>query len=528
MSNPHAKLVPAPTPAAGLCVSDIGGGPLYARRVERVAAACAFLALVVALVLSRAPGPAVSPDAASYLCASEFLARGQAPRVPFAEWNDADSTTPLQHFPPGFPAVVALPVAAGVPSVQAARWVEVFAFAATALLVALVAGSVAGPFAAALAGVMVTLTPAIASTHAMVLSEPLFLALLALLLLVMVRAPQRALLLGVIAAAALLVRYAGAALVAAAALHSAWQPGRLGARLRRACLAGAPGLIALGSWRYFAGAFREYGYQAGVASQIGDAWQTIAAWLVPLPEPSGLRSALATVVGVAIALACSIGVERPVRDDAGTKPSLLALRRATLVLGVCYIGIVVGSRLFADPDIPFDWRMLSPLALLLETLLAAVVVAGWQRPAPIARAVTTPALALWLLASSWSLAQLTLRPHPEQDPNSPRARLTRWLQTEGSHYTLYSDDPTVIWNLAHRSSRLLPRAADPSTLRSFAAALAQKPSAVLGLQYRLMETVAASELADRLAFRPLARFGKVSVWVYEDRPTRDRSGEASR
>lgn len=467
-----------------------------------VVAACALLALCEALFLSRAPGPGVSPDAASYLCATEFIARGQAPRIPFAEWDERDSTSPLRHFPPGFPAFAALPAALGVPLLQAARWVESLAFAATAALVALAAGSVAGPAAAALAGVMVMSTPAIAAAHSLVLSEPLFFALLAALLVAMTRMPERALLLGSIAAAAVLVRYAGVSLVAAAVLCTLLAPGDLRQRLRRACIAALPPLLALGAWRWWAGTFRSYGYKSGTSSQISEAWDTTAAWIVPVLRASWLRSALACAGLVAIVLACG----------AVKSPAASGLRRASLLLVLCYIGVVVGSRVFADPDIPFDWRLLAPLALVIETCLAAVLVAaarGWPRAA---RVASTAVVALWLIGGSADIVRYALTPGRSAEQASPR--LARWLRDEAGTYTLYSNDPTQIWHLAHRSSRLLPRSDDEATLQRFSEELARRPSAVVGFGSSLMDNmVLPARVAESSALRAPVRFDKAEIWL---------------
>lgn len=470
--------------------------------MKPVIAACALLALIEALLLSRAPGPGVSPDAASYLCATEFLAHGQAPRIPFAEWDERDSTSPLRHFPPGFPAVAALPAALGAPLLQAARWVESLAFAATAGLVAFAAGSVAGPAAAALAGVMVMSTPAIAETHSLVLSEPLFFALLAALLAAMARAPERALLLGSIAAAAVLVRYAGVSLVAAAVLCTLLAPGDLRQRLRRACIAAVPPLLALGAWRWWAGTFRSYGYKSGTSSQFGEAWDTTAAWIVPVLEASWLRSAVACAALVAIVLACG----------ALKAPAASGLRRASLLIVLCYAGVVVGSRVFADPDIPFDWRLLAPLALVIETCLAAVLVATARSWSSAARYASTAAVALWLIGGSSAIVRYALT--PGRTPEAAAPQLARWLRDEGSAYTLYSNDPTRIWHLAHRSSRLLPRTDDEATLQRFSEELARRPSAVVGFRSALMDNIVLpASVAEHSALGAPARFDQASVWL---------------
>src|SRR2546427_12052910 len=74
------------------------------------------------------------------------------------------------------------------------------------------------------------------------MSEPLFLAVLALTLRQMVAVPERAWRYGMLAGIGALVRYAGVALIAAAGLWAFAQPGDRRARLRRAPAAGLPRL----------------------------------------------------------------------------------------------------------------------------------------------------------------------------------------------------------------------------------------------------------------------------------------------
>ena len=110
---------------------------------------------------------------------------------------------------------------------NAARFVEAVAAAVTTLAVVLAANAAAGVIAAFVALSIVVATPAFVMVHGSVLSEPLFLALLALFTWQLARErrgvdTRRTLVLGALAAAATLVRYAGASLVVAVVFEAWW------------------------------------------------------------------------------------------------------------------------------------------------------------------------------------------------------------------------------------------------------------------------------------------------------------------
>src|ERR1019366_2961503 len=130
--------------------------------------------------VTEPPGPGLDPDALAYLGAGNSLAHGHGLRVPSSGWASTDTMAPLVHFPPGFPATIALGITAGATPVNAARFVEAAAAAVTAVSVVLAASAAGGVIAALVALGIAAATPAFVMVHASVLSEPLFLALLAL------------------------------------------------------------------------------------------------------------------------------------------------------------------------------------------------------------------------------------------------------------------------------------------------------------------------------------------------------------
>ena len=198
------------------------------------AALLGIAAFALVLVVTDPPGPGLDPDAMSYMGAAESLAAHGAYRIPAADWTSADSSSPLAHFPPGYSTALAVPVALGMAPPQAARLVDALAAAVTVVTLVLVVGSATTTLAGEALGGALIVTPAMATVHLSVLSEPLFLALLTLTLAAMVYAPDRPLRTGMAAALGAMVRYAGASLVGAVTLWSS----RAARRCASAC--GAP------------------------------------------------------------------------------------------------------------------------------------------------------------------------------------------------------------------------------------------------------------------------------------------------
>ncbi|MDQ6830176.1 MAG: glycosyltransferase family 39 protein, partial [Gemmatimonadota bacterium] len=180
------------------------------------ALALGVVAFGLTLTASEPPGPGLDPDAVSYVLAATTLVRSGTLLAPTYDWDSEAETVPLAHFPPGFPVTIAVGHALGLPPVQSARIVVALSALVTIATVVWLVGDAVGLGAGLLAGVLLMVTPAMVDTHLAILSEPLFLACLALTVLAMTRERDRPLVYGVFAAAACMVRYAGVAAPAAA------------------------------------------------------------------------------------------------------------------------------------------------------------------------------------------------------------------------------------------------------------------------------------------------------------------------
>ena len=216
---------------------------MRASRRLLVALALAAAAATVALVWdgTRYPGPGLYGDGAAYLGAAESLVHDGGLRVPFATYESADSTSVLAQWPPGFPVVLSVPLWARRGPMAAIRIVQAAVGGCTVALTAIVVATATAPVWGAAVAVALLVTPAIVAVHLNVVSEPLYLLCLAIMLWSNGLAFRPPLAYGMLAAAAVLVRYLGLAAIAGAGVWAALQPGPSRVRARRAAIAHRPG-----------------------------------------------------------------------------------------------------------------------------------------------------------------------------------------------------------------------------------------------------------------------------------------------
>ena len=504
------------------------------RRIAAIlpAALLGIVAFTLVLIITEPPGPGLDPDALHYMGAAESLASSLSYRVPTAIWSSADSTMPLAHFPPGFSTALALPVRLGMPPMQAARLVNALAAGVTvAVLVFLVSGATT-PLAGILLAVALFGMNAMHEVHVSVLSEPLFLACLALTLAAMTCAPARPLRAGIPAALAALTRYAGAALVGAVVL---WQlvpvQGRvpLALRLRRAALALLPALLLQGTWvlrtRHTAGAkaIRRFAvYTRDLDATLWRGGVTLRDWLVPDPdswnEPVSHRGALALAAAVVL-LALALGgarrawTNRAAPDDAHAEAPRVDAWRLLVACGVllaCYLGMILVSRLLADPAIPLDERILAPALLLVMVMAATTLALWWDAPrSTLARIAVCGALLGWFAASASATnvdAYYALT-HGSDFAGEEwrRSELLEWARTQGARHPLYSNWPAAVYFHLHRPARDVPRYDDPAGLAAFADTLRAHDGRVLAFDVAAKDCATSRMLTQLPGLHVVAR-----------------------
>lgn len=413
--------------------------------------------------------PGLSGDSVAYLGAAESLATEGTLDVPFAPWTSTDSTSTLDHFPPGFPVLVSLPVRFGVGAPSAALWIMA---ASSGLALAFAFLLVADAFTlwvGGLAAVLLFVTPAYAKLDLAIWSEPSYLAVTLGMLYLMLRKPQRVFGHGLLAACGLAIRYVG---IAGTGTVAVWA--LLNARSRRegatrAAVGVLPSLLLLGWWSLRVGAgggtIRRMGVYGDLGHNVRQLGAMFGEWLVPLPW--GVTGLVATVVTLCTLLMGLALIVHAHRSGHWAEPVARDLARLGLIYAGLYVGVVFAARLLADPRIPFDVRLFLPITVLATMAGAASISAlrasGWA---------SRVAVALFLLgwsAGSWVEIRRGVAVVNEQGRyythvDWTRSPVMRWVaQGSGPYAVLYSNEPELLFYHTGRHAHRLPRQGEDLT-----------------------------------------------------------------
>jgi 4-amino-4-deoxy-L-arabinose transferase-like glycosyltransferase len=435
------------------------------RPANLTALVCGALgALAFGVVIFGTPhGVGLSTDSSVYVAAARSLASGRGAVV---------RGEPLTHFPPLYPATLALGSRIASDPVAAARWLHAGLFAATVGLAAACAGSLTGaPAAGLVAGLFVLVCRSTLRAHLMLWSEPLFLllGLAAFALLARhLRRPRTGLYLAAVAAlaAALLTRYAGLALLPPAGLALLlWGRGSAGRRAAEAgallALASAPLLLWLVRNRAAGGSAvnRTLAFHPLGAAHVEDALRTLSFWVWPFQMGSGLG--IAVLVGMFVWAARAQLAER--------EPAYLQL--LVWLFAASYALFLALSVSFVDAGTPLQERVLSPLyvfgVVLGVTLLWKDLAARRSRALRIAVAVALVGMLgahalrgfdLWRVANDRGLGYA--------DQRWSASELLREVRGLPDAALLYSNAPDLIDLLLDRETRWLPHRIDTTSSTS--------------------------------------------------------------
>ena len=445
---------------------------------------CGIVAFALVLESTEPRGPGLQPDSMSYLGSAELLVRGQGFVSPTPRWWDPDTTAPLTHFPPGYSAAIAIPTAAGMAPIQAARLVNAgAAFVTFTVLVTLVVDATA-PLLGALFGAALMSLPAMHIAHVALLSEPLYLALTALTLAAMVRERADSARTGVYAALAFMVRYVGLSLAAAAVLWSASRAGTLWARLRSMAATLAPTVVMGALWVLHthdgsAEPIRRPALYGALTPTIVEGVKTVAAWIVPDPDrwghPLPHRTYVAALIGGGLIVVVVRGIRALRRAGAADERSVTALRllAADAWIIASYLVVLGASRVFADPAIPFDERILSPFLMLATMLVFVAAYHGWNSSARLAWRIALVAAGLaWWTASSlvtFGRARDVRRMgYGYTEDRWEKSALIRWAAEHEQGRRLYTNRPAAPYLLLHRVTHDVPTPEEEARLDEFA------------------------------------------------------------
>jgi hypothetical protein len=310
---------------------------------------------VIAILCSRY-GAGIAPDSVNYLAAARDLAAGRAP----TGWNG----DPFVFWPPIYPTLLALLLAAGSPASGATLLVNATAFGLTVWGTGRVVERRTGRRElAVLAAGVVLICPVLLRVATIAWSEPLYVALtLATLAALSEHLESRAvaplLLAAATAGLAVLTRYIGLVLVIAAVplvLRGAGIP--LARRVRYALVYLAISLLPVAAW--VARNALLTGTLTGRRS-----WSSVAA------HPPLFISPFSLVGWVGLAVLALIGLRAALRRGGGAGGiGAFALALAVYLAGVLYFA-------FRGASNPLDFRLLSP-AVVPAIVLAAMLASRW-------------------------------------------------------------------------------------------------------------------------------------------------------
>ncbi len=500
-----------------------------ARFVLLIALLAGLVAGWCAIELTEPPGPGLDPDAVSYLGAGISVANGHGLRIPAGKWDSPDTTAALAHFPPGFSLAIAAGIKAGALPTNAARFVQASAAAVAMFCLLLAAGAAAGPIGAVTVGAIVLATPPMLVVHGSVLSEPLFLALIAAFVLVLVRVPddgdtaarmRRLLALSTLAALASLVRYAGLSLVGVIVLD-AWLAHRgapIVARAKNAALTAVLPVIPFLVWVLTRPTKTEHAtvrrtglYLDGFGGTLAEGWSTLAHWLAPGVQNDAARTIAALGVMIGIGLVFR-GAKRVMT------PALRRVQVAAFLVGGCYLAMVLVSRLVADGWIPLDDRLLSPLLLMAALAIGTTFAAWWQSvdTEPTRRILTVGFTASWIWGSSevvkewWNIYR-----DDGGDFASREWRLSpivAYAAALPAGTPIYTNWPAAIWFHTGRAVRFMPAAPDSVTDVAFGEQVRREQGVVLLFTVEGSDVMKPGVTMRRSGLRPLVTYADGAVW----------------
>lgn len=450
-----------------------------------------FLATVVALLAGSAVAwmnrsallPATHSDGVEYTTAAASLARDGGFEIPVTHWSDPDSTTTLSHYPPGFSAAIAVPIAvAGVSPRVAVIAVLATGAAMAAALILWITSGIVGIGPGLFAALLLACTPALSRLYVGVWSESLYLGVALAGLWTVIARPRQAFLHGLVAAVGVAIRYVGVAGVVAA-VWFAWN-GRKGGRDRVLAVlaAGSPGALVLLGWQGYVGAgqeeIRRLAVYPGLPAQGRELVFLLAEWITPYNlarvAPVPVVILVLVVGGVAVMLG---GWPKPsAHREAGVEAdrALVAARARPvfLVYSVSYVAVVVLSRLLLDPLIPFDARLFVPVLVLL-TIVFVVSLANragfWPRPVAIG---AYSLLSIWMVFGVMDLREIVTISSENGRFYSHTAwtddPAVRWAADESASFPwVYSNEAGMIWYHGHRTAKQLWRVQeDPAAFRA--------------------------------------------------------------
>jgi hypothetical protein len=186
-------------------------------------------------------------------------------------------------------------------------------------------------------------------------------------------------------------------------------------------------------------------------------------------------------------------------------------------VALAYTALLLAARAFADPGIPFDSRLLSPLFLLAALLAAVSLGLCWPHLGAAGRAAAVAALLLWGAGAAGVFRDELADARANGTGYASRAwrtaPISRWLRGPARDYALFTNHPMIAYIQAGRASRELPDTLTPDVLADFRDVLRARHGAVVGFRDSYRPMVSPDTLAAKLGLVPLLRSAEGTVWA---------------
>ena len=383
----------------------------------------------------------------------------------------------VTHYPPGYPAVVALLQVSGFSESTALWLLNLAAFLASSLLIAVMIHAASGSFFWAFWGAAAfTLHPNLLEVHAYAWSEAIFLTLMlgaSLLLAKFLRGTltiRQGIVAGLLYGLATTVRFAGlfllpGALVAILAIYRI--PLRQRTRFGAAFLLTSflPAILVLLANLWFANApsQRKIAFHPAGVRQLRDLASTTAGWIVP-------QDSFVWVKLLAVGILSLVLLWLTVRflKDRRTNSTVLLLTAQILTY---LVGLYLSVSLF-DFQTQFDFRILSPV-LALGIPWVACIGAACLVPQPLAKLAYIGAIAL-LGLFAWRaeglVAQHSTPGWGYEGPAWQESEVVRFSRSLPVEAMILSNAAEAITFLSERPAIPLPWTYDPYSMQSNPAA----------------------------------------------------------
>ncbi|MGA9531680.1 MAG: glycosyltransferase family 39 protein [Anaerolineales bacterium] len=512
----------------------------------RIAPILAIPLLGVGLVLFHTSlGPGASGDSAFYVMGAKNLLAGNG----YSRFSGGYELKPISGFPPGFPVMLAV-FSTLIPDMfAAARLMNALLFGVSLFLMFWIVWRATGSRAAGLISQSaILLSPVQFDLHSWVMSEPLYIFLMLLSLVLVesyVRAGRPLLLVGVgiLMAAATLTRYVGASLIAAGCFAMVvLGKGSLRRRLVDAGVLGLVSALPVVAWLRRNAAVadtltnREILYHPMRPELIRQYLAEISSWFVPhaVPLPTLVRAGLAVMIVLGLSAAL---IYMAVRfrwftwspEEKGLQPvhPAAVILPTAVVVSIAFILILVANSLFLDAATTASAppRYLAPVYVL--SVLVFVCAGYWSQRVAKSRVVLSSmllVLAVSLGVQGVGTIDLLRNPLPSLGYMGRRytwAQTTDALRAIESGVPIVSNNPEMVYILSERPAFVRPIRFDVYQQRERDDYLQQveatRDKLEAGGVYVILDEIEAvdQDILERTGAELLARYPHASFYGYQ-------------